>query len=343
MNQRPNAAPSGGGSWADPTIYKRKALAEQQAGKSMTLAEFRDSPHWTPAPPDSFSKAGRGASAQQQSNLTFVKGNRPAESLDPVSAAILEVASTGTSIFDPVVCEIVYRWFCPPTGIVLDPFAGGSVRGLVASRLGRRYVGIELRAEQIAANEAQLALAMEPAPVWRQGDARNVDALAGDIEADLIFSCPPYWNLERYSDDPSDLSNLSLAGFTGACRAIIAKTAARLRDNRFAVWVIGDVRDDTGCFVNLPGRTIEAFETAGLRLYNSAILVTAVGSLPIRVRKQFETSRKLGTTHQHVMVFVKGDPRVATEACGPVEFGELDEDAHETNGGGTLPGVEELL
>ena len=28
----------------------------------------------------------------------------------------------GTSIFDPVLCELAYRWFCPPGGVVLDPF-----------------------------------------------------------------------------------------------------------------------------------------------------------------------------------------------------------------------------
>jgi hypothetical protein len=117
-------------------------------------------------------------------NLTFVKGDREADDLDPVSQAILEVGS-GTSIFDPVVCEIAYRWFCPPGGTVLDPFAGGSVRGIVASRLGRRYVGIELRAEQVAANVAQLHLADGPEPEWRQGDAREITRLAADIEADL--------------------------------------------------------------------------------------------------------------------------------------------------------------
>jgi len=40
------------------------------------------------------------------------------------------------SIFDPVICELVYRWWCPPCGLVLDPFAGGSVRGIVAAKLG---------------------------------------------------------------------------------------------------------------------------------------------------------------------------------------------------------------
>src|SRR5882724_9329726 len=60
---------------------------------------------------------------------------------------------SGTSIFDPVLCELAYRWFCPPEAQVLDPFAGGSVRGVVASLLGYLYTGVELRGEQVAANE----------------------------------------------------------------------------------------------------------------------------------------------------------------------------------------------
>jgi DNA modification methylase len=231
--------------------------------------------------------------------------------------------ASGTSIFDPVLCEIAYRWFCPQGGTVLDPFAGGSVRGIVASRLGRRYVGIELRPEQVEANRAQVAIAAEPLPQGRVGDARDLGAIAADVSADLIFSCPPYWNLERYSDDPADLSTMDEASFFEAQAAIIAAAVARLKDDRFAVWVVGDVRDGRGFYVNLPGRTVEAFEAAGARFYNEAILVTAVGSLPIRTGRQFTAARKLGRTHQSVLVFVKGDPRRATEACGEVEFGEF--------------------
>lgn len=257
------------------------------------------------------------------SNLTFVKGDREAGELDPVSQAILE-AGSGTSIFDPVLCEIAYRWFCPSDGLVLDPFAGGSVRGVVASRLGRKYVGIELRAEQVEANRAQANLAANPAPEWRQGDSKHIAAIAGDVKADLVFSCPPYWNLEEYSDDPADLSNMGKEEFFAAYAEIIRETVALLKDDRFAVWVIGDVRDRNGFFVNLPGRTVEAFEAAGARFYNDAILVTAVGSLPIRAGRQFTASRKLGRSHQNVLVFCKGDPKKATESCGAVEFGELD-------------------
>jgi DNA modification methylase len=234
---------------------------------------------------------------------------------------------TGTSIFDPVLCEIAYRWFCPPGGLVLDPFAGGSVRGIVASRLGRRYLGIELRAEQIAANQAQAGLGGDPAPEWRPGDATGLTAIVGALQADLIFSCPPYWNLERYSDDPRDLSNMGEQEFFAAQAAVIRAAVERLKPDRFACWVVGDVRDAKGFFVNLPGRTIDAFRAAGAGLYNEAILVTMLGSLPIRVTAQFVGSRKLGRTHQTVLVFCKGDPKAATAAVGPVDFGLIEEGA----------------
>jgi hypothetical protein len=61
-----------------------------------------------------------------------------------------------------------------------------------------------------------------------------------------------------------------------------------------------------------------------LEYYNEAILVTEVGSLPIRFGRAFEASRKLGKTHQNVLIFVKGDPKKATADIGPVEFGEIE-------------------
>jgi hypothetical protein len=93
-------------------------------------------------------------------------------------------AHSGTSILDPVLCELVYRWFCPPAGLVLDPFAGGAVRGIVASKLGRRYSGVDLSARQIEANEAQArAICTDPLPEWVVGDSRDVLATCDNLPA----------------------------------------------------------------------------------------------------------------------------------------------------------------
>jgi len=235
---------------------------------------------------------------------------------------------SGTSIFDPVLCELAYRWFCPPDGLVLDPFAGGSVRGIVAAQLGRRYLGVDLSARQIAANEAQAVQICNPdnQPRWICGNSADIEQLAGGASADFVFSCPPYMDLEIYSDDPADLSNLPPAEFEAVYRRIIRGAVALLADDRFACFVVGEVRakDHGGAYRGFVPMTIAAFEAAGARFYNEAILITAAGSLPIRAARQFEAMRKLGKTHQNVLVFCKGDPRAATAAIGPVEFAEME-------------------
>lgn len=230
---------------------------------------------------------------------------------------------TGTSIFDPVLCEIAYRWFSPENGVVLDPFAGGSVRGIVASKIGRKYIGIELRSEQVEANRMQgETLCSENSPVWICGDSRNIKELCADVQADFIFSCPPYADLEVYSDDKNDLSTLGYDEFRGAYFDIIAKSCELLKPDRFACFVVGDVRDKKGNYYNFVGDTVQAFRSAGLHYYNEAILLTAIGSLPVRAGRVFSASRKFGKTHQNVLVFVKGDGKKAAQNCGDVEINE---------------------
>ena len=44
---------------------------------------------------------------------------------------ILASGRSGTSLFDPVLTELALRWWSPQGGVVLDPFAGGPIRGIV--------------------------------------------------------------------------------------------------------------------------------------------------------------------------------------------------------------------
>lgn len=231
----------------------------------------------------------------------------------------------GGSIFDPVLCEIAYKWFSPKNGTILDPFAGGSVRGIVASKLDYQYVGHELRGEQVIANRAQadtICADDQYPPVWVEGDSLNITKTCHDVKADLIFSCPPYADLEVYSDNPGDISNMDYPDFKAAYFEIIKRSCTLLKDNAFACFVVGEVRDKKGNYYNFVGDTVEAFKAAGLNFYNEAILVTAVGSLPVRAAKAFTASRKLGKTHQNVLVFVKGDGKKAADNCGPFEVDE---------------------
>jgi hypothetical protein len=178
---------------------------------------------------------------------------------------------------------------------------------------------VELREEQVTANRRQAA-AMGVAAEWILGDGRDVDTLVGE-PADFIMCCPPYYDLEVYSDDAADISTeKEYAGFMDVLADIISKCVSLLRDDRFACFVVSDIRDKKGIYRQFNGDVIRAFVAAGAGLYNDAILIHPAGSLPIRVGRQFMAGRKLGRTHENVLVFCKGNPKRATEACGEIDF-----------------------
>jgi DNA modification methylase len=162
----------------------------------------------------------------------------------------------------------------------------------------------------LAGNEAQ-ARRVKVAPEWICGDSEQLDKLLpGGALYDLVWTSPPYYDLEVYSDRGNDGSALpTYDEFMRWYRRIFKQAVARLRPNRFAVVKIGDVRDKRGAYRNFLGDNIACFRDLGLHFYNEAVLVTAVGSLPVRAGRQFSASRKLGRTHQNVLVFYKGDPR----------------------------------
>lgn len=234
--------------------------------------------------------------------------------------------TTGASVFDPVLTELCYRWFAPFRGSILDPFAGASTRGCVAERCGYRYTGIEIRNTQIEANKRQ-AQAMGLSPNWILGDSKDLDNLLPKGEQyDLLFTCPPYYNLEVYSENGEDLStSTSYPDFIRWYITIFKQAVARLRNNRFAVVVVGEIRNPLGNYYGFVPDTIRVLEKeCGLWYYNEMILLTPVGSLPVRTGAQFRGSRKVGKTHQNVLVFWKGDlRRIGGSVCRPIRESNL--------------------
>lgn len=118
-------------------------------------------------------KSELGRDAISNAMASTFKGSKQADN---------DVLNTGTSIFDPVLTEICYKWFNVDNGKILDPFAGGSVRGIVASKLGYEYLGNDLREEQILANRVNAKEVLKNQvnyPTWTTGDSRNIDKIGG--------------------------------------------------------------------------------------------------------------------------------------------------------------------
>lgn len=234
------------------------------------------------------------------------------------------------SEFDPYLAELMYRWFSNKGDIIVDPFAGGCVRGVVASVLGRNYRGIDLNLTQVLANESQYKDLRErytnlAGTMWYfHDDAEN--AMNYMTEADMIFTCPPYYNLEQYTDDPRDLSRQpSYAEFLHKYSSILYKASQRLADNSFFVIVVSEVREEPrgiekSNFVGLVPDTIHILrDKCSLHYYNEIIVMNNIGSLPIRAPKYFDQSRKIGRMHQSCLVFYKGDLSKIEEKFGKLQ------------------------
>jgi len=210
-----------------------------------------------------------------------------------------------TSIFDPALCEVLYKWFCDENGSILDPFAGGSVRGIVANKLGYKYTGIDIRQEQIDSNREQGLdiLEVENQPNWYVGDSNEV--LDGfNKEFDFVFSCPPYADLEVYSDLDGDISNKTYNEFLRLYESIIDKSCKLLKKGGLACFVVGEVRDKNGNYIGFVPDTIRAFEKCGMKFYNEAILLNAIASASMRANGNMK-SKKLVKVHQNILVFKK--------------------------------------
>lgn len=214
---------------------------------------------------------------------------------------------SNTSIFDPVLCELMYRWFCPDGGYILDPFAGGSVRGIVANYLGYHYSGIDIRKEQVDSNRDQALdiLGVENLPQWYVGDSNIVLEQNWQKQFDLVFTCPPYADLEVYSDMQGDISNMEYDDFIFTFESIMRKACKLLKVGGMAIVVVGEVRNKKGEYYGFVADTVKLMQRcSGMTFYNDAILATSLASAALRAGGNMK-SGKLVKVHQNVLIFKK--------------------------------------
>lgn len=99
--------------------------------------------------------------------------------------------------FTQGLAEIVIAEYSLPGRVVLDPFTGYGTTLVVAERMGRKGVGVELLPDRADAVRRRLAGRGEVIT----GDARRVATLVtGPV--DLCFTSPPYMSVVAHPENP---------------------------------------------------------------------------------------------------------------------------------------------
>jgi hypothetical protein len=235
------------------------------------------------------------------------------------NGSIMAEMNNGVSILDPVLAEITNKWFGLEKCNTFDCFAGDTVFGYVSSYLGNKFTGIELRKEQADLNNARVKGFNAN---YICDDGRNVLNYIKENSQDLLFSCPPYFDLEVYSDLENDASNQdTYEEFIEIIEDAFSKAVKCLKENRFAVITVGDVRDKDGYYYNFIDDIKRIFIKNGMKLYNELILIESIGTLPQRVGR-FMEHRKIGKCHQNVLVFYKGNTKEIKNIFPKIEVDE---------------------
>lgn len=230
---------------------------------------------------------------------------------------VMATINSGVSLLDPVMAELVCRWFGLQGGKAFDCFAGDTVFGYVAATLGMSFTGIELRWEQASLNNERV---QGMSARYICDDGQNVAKHIARESQDLLFSCPPYYDLEVYSDLPNDASNQgTYEEFLEILRNAFNGAVQCLKQNRFAVVVVGDIRSKEGFYYDFVGDIKRMFKEAGMPLYNECIIVEPIGTLPQRVAR-YMRNRKVGKCHQNVLVFYKGNPAEIANNYPAIEY-----------------------
>lgn len=236
--------------------------------------------------------------------------------------------NNGTSNFDPVLAEVVYHWFNLPGGKILDPFGGEQTKGVVAGEMGYEYHAVEIRDEQVKLNNKKTKGYSKVR--YYCGDSNNISKLIKERDFNLLFTSPPYYDLEVYSKE--DMSALgTYEEFMEQYRNIFQQCYDMMADGSFAVVKVGEIRDKkTGIYRSFVPDNVRIFTDIGFHFYNEIILINAVGTAQVRARRSME-SRKVVKVHQNVLVFYKGDvsditkiyPKLEAEYDGDDEFTDV--------------------
>lgn len=208
----------------------------------------------------------------------------------------------GMSIFSEPLCQfLISAFFEPGEGRVLDPFAGGPTRGLITEFNGYDYLGVDLSQRQIDYNNQIIDRAIQlgylrKRPQYVVGDSlEELDKIPGEF--DYLLTCPPYHDLEVYSDHDKDLSNMPVEIFAESYREIIKK-AAKLVNKRM-IFVVGNT---SKC--NLYIETVNACQESGFSLKSECIRMSPIGlkAIGLNILKRVKNVVKI---HEYCLVFEK--------------------------------------
>lgn len=206
------------------------------------------------------------------------------------------------SSFNPNVADRVLTYWTEEGDVVFDPFAGRTTRGIVALYMCREYIGCEISKTTYDKTKLDLAKTFQDFILLNEDGCKYHKEIKNE-SCDLVFTCPPYWKLEKYESCEHQLSDCKTYGeFMNKINDCLKECHRVLKKDKFSIWVVSDWRQKGyHCFHK---DIIDAHLKNGFELWD--IVINILNSPFVSMKAAFNDNYKYtGKTHEYILVFKK--------------------------------------
>jgi hypothetical protein len=224
------------------------------------------------------------------------------------------------STYNPTQARLFLDYYMPKGAHVLDPFMGRGVRMTMALDLGMSYTGFDVCPKTVDLNRSLL----------KPGQTANLHLADGtmltpfDGKTDVfdgVFTCPPYYEIEKYSGEPGDLSYLSESEFNSRMQILfhslyrLVRPSGRQRpDIHPVVMTVGSVRRGEKGLVDMDYVFQGMAREAGFVLHDKVITKNRTPGAGFTFRRNWGLGFAT-KAHETTLVFLKRpEPNIQNRA-----------------------------
>ena len=215
------------------------------------------------------------------------------------------------SIYNPTQAEFILKYYTEEGWDILDPFAGRGTRSLMTLRLGRNYYGIDSCGQTVEQNISKIEQ-NKFKNEWEVhlGDGTKANEVYPNQIFDAIFTCPPYYNIEKYSGGEGDLSHMKDDQFDQSIELMFQNLKGMVKKSNYKekkfhplIFTVGTVRRGDGGLLDMDKSFQDAASNAGFILHDKLITVNNAPGAGFTFRRNWEY-KFLCKTHETTLVFV---------------------------------------
>ena len=195
--------------------------------------------------------------------------------------------------------------------LIMDPFAGRSSRPLVSTLLERNYVGFDVLKDNLDEAQEQYDTLKKDRELGKleliNSSSENIDDFFPESVADMVMTCPPYYNIEKYDSADGQLTDIkTYEDFLKVYEVILEKTSKVLKPSCFFVVVLAIFRID-GKLYDFSSDTKDILKKH--LTFHDEIILEMSPAKRHPLYNQSITNLNCLKTHEYCLVFRKQDSK----------------------------------